>query len=101
MDTHPIDGIGRKRPLRPPSGFAWLKKNPSTYRRACGMRKPVESRSRPNLHRRAGRHDESEAGNPTCERWNPITLPVIGRRSMLAVEKHREVSQWNLTPAFK
>jgi hypothetical protein len=34
MDTHPIDGIGRKRPLRPPSGFAWLKKNSSTYRGA-------------------------------------------------------------------
>jgi hypothetical protein len=59
MDTHPIDGIGRKQPLRPPSGFAWLKKNPSTYRRAGGMHKPVESRSRSNLHGRAGRHDEA------------------------------------------
>src|SRR5262249_49047717 len=46
-----------------------------------------------------GRHDESEAGNPTCARWNPITLPVIGRRSMFAVEKQREVSPWNFTPA--
>jgi len=60
VDTHPIDGIGRKPPLRSLSGFAWLKKNPSPYRRACGMRKPVESRSRPNLYRKAGRHDEAE-----------------------------------------
>jgi transcriptional regulator with XRE-family HTH domain len=85
----------------PLSPRAWLKKNPSTYRRACGMRKPVESRSRPNLHGRAGRHDESEAGNPTCEGWNPITLPVIGRRSLFAIEKQREVWQWNLAPACK
>jgi hypothetical protein len=26
---------------------------------------------------------------------------VIGRRSIFAVEKQRELSQWNLTPAFK
>jgi hypothetical protein len=62
---------------------------------ACGEQ--VETKPEWNQER----HDESEAGNPTCERWNPITLPVIGRRSIFAVEKQREVSQWNLTPAFK
>ena len=46
-----------------------------------------------------GRHDESEAGNPTGECWKPITLPLIGRRSLFAVEKQREVPQWNVTPA--
>src|SRR5258708_9794134 len=62
---------------------------------ACGEQ--VETKPEWNQER----HDESEAGNPTCERWNPITLPVIGRRSMFAVEKQREVSPWNVTPAFK
>ncbi len=60
MDTHHLEVIGRKPPLRSLSGFVWLKKNPSTYRRACGMRQPVESRSRPHLHGRAGRPDEAE-----------------------------------------
>lgn len=62
---------------------------------ACGEQ--VETKPEWNQER----HDESEAGNPTCEHWNPITLPVIGRRSIFAVEKQREVSQWNVTPAFK
>ncbi|WP_126555241.1 hypothetical protein [Dictyobacter kobayashii] len=52
--------------------------------------KPVERGSRPNLNE-TGKVQLSETGNPTCERWNPITLPVIGRRSIFTVEKQREV----------